>query len=373
MNISVMTIITRVLFNSIIVLIQFFLLKNISKSRFLNSKLLIVFTTLVIFSLLFPIELGYTIEIPSTKILPLFQSFLESIVFLNFNIEITVLDILIFIWFSGILIKIYILFKKHTYIKKFISSCPEQQSNILLDNQSKLVRVVQLDIKNSPCVFNWKKPIIILPSLDLTNKELNYVIQHELLHISNSDLLIKHCYEFFLAIYWWNPCAYSLRRQMNQILELRVDEQMIQNFTEEEKIQYIELMIKISKQIYYKKNNSQLLAMFTSKKNSLLLNRSRYILSSNNSKIETNGLFLLIVFMLGIFIQTSIVFEPYSIKESDAEYTFEIKKDNSFLILEKDGTYKLYIDGNYVVTIQDIDDSSDIEMLKIFKYDEFPH
>lgn len=368
MNISIMTILTRVFFNSIIVFIQFFLLKNISKSKFLNSSFLFLGTVLFVFSLLFPIELQYTIEIPSTKILPLFQKFIDIILFSNFVLEITVFDILVIIWISGSIFKLFKLLHQQFLIKYMIDNFPKEK--ILVNLKNKTIRIFQLDMDCSPFVFNWKNPIIVLPKIDLTDKELSYIIEHELLHISNFDLAIKYCYEFLLVIYWWNPFAYLFRSQMNQILELRVDEQMVEYFTDEEKIQYIEIMIKISKHINYKQNLPKVSAAITSKK-SLLLTRGKYILSGNISRAYNNSLFFLLICLLGIFLQTSIVFEPYSIKEIDAKNTFKISEDNSFLVLENNGSYKLYVDNNYVTTIQDIGDTLDLKSLKIYKNYEY--
>jgi len=45
-----------------------------------------------------------------------------------------------------------------------------------------------------------------------------------------------------------------------------------------------------------------------------------------------------------------IIIEPYSISIEHEEGTFELTNENSYYIKNDDGTYALYLNGEYIVT-----------------------
>lgn len=61
---------------------------------------------------------------------------------------------------------------------------------------------------------------------------------------------------------------------------------------------------------------------------------------------------------------SSFVIEPYFIKDSDKNSSFEISNDNAYLIKD-DEQYLLYVNDQYIATITDLDSDPNLKNLKI--------
>ena len=200
-------------------------------------------------------------------------------------------------------------------------------------------------------VIGLFKPIIVLPDLQFSHKELEFILKHECLHISNRDLLIKYLYEFFVCIYWWNPVVYSFRNYTNQLIEIRTDELATNSYSNQEKIDYINSLIKVTTINNYGKTNPFSVYFTTSNKN-LLFYRSSIS-------------FCIIMF----FILSSFVFEPYFINDSDSQNTFEISSENAYLIKSND-EYHLYVNDQYIAPITDLESDPNLKSLKIISIED---
>lgn len=88
---------------------------------------------------------------------------------------------------------------------------------------------------------------ILLPRQDYTQQELHYILLHEHAHFDRHDHLIKMLVQIVCCIFWWNPLAYLLRREISQMLELRCDKAVTQNLTPEEKEEYLSVLLKLVK------------------------------------------------------------------------------------------------------------------------------
>ena len=90
----------------------------------------------------------------------------------------------------------------------------------------------------------------------------------------------------------------------------------------------------------------------SSKKPSSLSQRIQMIIGSPD-KIKTlapNGLVSSLLLIGALMISLVFVFEPYRVRESDAENTFNSSNRGLYYIANDDGTYDLYFDDEYYKT-----------------------
>ncbi len=366
MYFSLTSLLTSLLFGTLILLVQRFLLKMTNHKNFINSKILTIFNFLFIFRLLFPFEFGYTVTIRSKVILPKVKDLLNFHIMTFFKYEMTVFHLLLTIWLVGSLFKLYILVRDYLKIKQLVRITPDyQMESYGQDHSGYSVKVVES--LESPVVIGLRKPVVLLPKIDFSKKELTYILTHEALHISNFDLFVKYFYEFIIVIYWWNPLMYLFREQMDNVIELKTDEQLIASLTHDERLEYAQTLVKVRENQIKNRDFGSFAVSFSYGTNNQLLFRTKYILEENRRKYSWPT--LLILGILGIFLSTSIIFEPSRIKEEHIGQSFTITEDTNYLVELPDNQYELYMDGQFLVVItqEQLERNEDFQKLPIYQ------
>lgn len=184
------------------------------------------------------------------------------------------------------------------------------------------------------------------------------------------DLLIKYLYEFFVCIYWWNPVVYSFRNYTNQLIEIRTDELATNSYSNQEKIDYINSLIKVTTINNYGKTNPFSVYFTTSNKNLLFYRSQNILLQTKTPKRTSRKNIASISFcIIMFFILSSFVFEPYFINDSDSQNTFEISSENAYLIKSND-EYHLYVNDQYIAPITDLESDPNLKSLKIISIED---
>lgn len=372
MNFSLMSLLTSLFFGTLILVFQRFLLSVTNYRGVVTSRILTIFNFLFMFRLIFPFEFGYTITIVSKNILPAVKDFFNYHLITLFQQEVTVLNVLLLIWGIGSLFKLYTLFWNYMKIKQFVRVTPDYQ----IKNSSQFQSVHSFKIVeelDSPVVIGLRRPIVLLPKIDFSEKELNYILTHEALHISNLDLFVKYFYEIVIVIYWWNPLMYLFREQMDNVIELKTDEQLIQQLTYEERIEYVQTLVKVRENQIKKRKMGQYAFSFSYGTQNQLLFRTRNILEGRPRNYSL--LTLLSVVLLGVFLSTSIIFEPHRIKEEHIGESFMVTSDTNYLVELADKQYELYMNGEFltVITQKQWNENQDFQKLTIYQEENQPN
>lgn len=346
-NISLSTIFTSIIINSFLLIIVVISLKKLNKNRVFSTGSLFFLISLSILTLALPLEFKYTLTIPSRKVMPFIQDVLRYQLVTIKHTGIEIYMILIAVWILGSLVKFISLLRHYLKMKSFINLFKKYKEKVVIDG--KKVDILKLPVVDSPSVVGIIKPTILLPNLDISNEEYDFIIKHEGLHISNSDLIIKCFYELLLTIYWWNPLGYVFKDKMNQTLEIRVDEGVLQaSKHKDDRVEYVESLVNISKQIQNTDRKQQTLsASFAAYNKNLLLDRSKNILNYKENKFsQTFGKYIFFpLLVLGFFLTSAIVFEPYTA----APVGEEVTTVNEIFFVKNGTTYDWY-QGNTKIT-----------------------
>lgn len=97
---------------------------------------------------------------------------------------------------------------------------------------------------------------ILLPQESYTQEELSMILCHEITHFRKGDLWIKFLVCVFCCLFWWNPAAYLLQRDVEQLLELRCDRIVTRNLTQEEKAAYLSVLLEAVKRSVGRRENT---------------------------------------------------------------------------------------------------------------------
>lgn len=155
-------------------------------------------------------------------------------------------DFVLSIWFIGAItiLVFFIILYVRTY-KEFQTAIPVKDNSYLNEwlRKNKLKRTVQISVSDritTPCTYKLFKPVIIFPkSFDWNDeKNLQFVLAHEYVHIKRWDVLWKVILTVIVALHWFNPLVWVMYYIVNRDIELSCDEKVIRQFGDETKSEY---------------------------------------------------------------------------------------------------------------------------------------
>lgn len=124
-------------------------------------------------------------------------------------------DFFPYIWFWGMVLILSHSLISYIKLKKRLTTATRISENIF---QSENVK--------TPFVCGFIHPCIYLP-LHLEDKERNYVLLHEKVHIARRDYIVKLLAFFALVLHWFNPFVWISFFCMTRDMEMSCDEQVL--------------------------------------------------------------------------------------------------------------------------------------------------
>ena len=106
--------------------------------------------------------------------------------------------------------------------------------------------VYETDKIESPFVFGIIRPKIYLP-LGISEREQQYLIYHEEVHIKRFDYIIKQIYFITVIIHWFNPIVWKAFELMTQDMEMSCDERVMKDFKYDIKIEYSNSLLEFAR------------------------------------------------------------------------------------------------------------------------------
>lgn len=350
---------TNLLFCGIATLMLLPILKNPTTLTYKNGIPIYIIISAVLIKLFIPYEFSFTHTLASKNILPIFRNMFDIEVFKS----ITFGNCLLWIWGLISLILLLHLIMQQRRLKRILNLVQPTNNTELIaiiselchqKEMKKIPNIIYLDTVFSPFIIGFHSPVIVLPThlFNLSKNEIQFILKHELEHILHKHLLIKRIIEIVTAIYWWNPIIWLLRKEILRALELQADMNVIKELSKKDSLNYLETLIRISKDISIKRNTK--LSLSFTLKNSMIGYRVSTILNFHDLQKRRLSsirhmcfLALSITFLLFPVLYT---FEAYYTLPSTAEKTFAIDTKTDYFIFREDKFYDLYIDGEYVIT-----------------------
>lgn len=90
--------------------------------------------------------------------------------------------------------------------------------------------------------FGFIHPVIVC-SREVTSREAELLVRHELVHIRRMDAFWKMLIQLAAMLHWCNPMVWILRRDFEQVCECSCDEIVMQEKSMEEVKAYLRLMV----------------------------------------------------------------------------------------------------------------------------------
>ncbi len=104
------------------------------------------------------------------------------------------------------------------------------------------VRIVR-DSSAGPFTTGVVKNMIILPEEALPEKDLRFILKHELIHCKNRDILWRLLFLTVNVIHWFNPFAWFLRKAAEQDMEIACDEAVVARASRADRKEYSDVIM----------------------------------------------------------------------------------------------------------------------------------
>ncbi len=190
----------------------------------------------------------------------------------------------------------------------------------------------------------WKKKVIV-SDITYSYEELYYILLHEYTHIRHGDLWKKLLAEIFYAVFWYIPFSRFIKKDFIQTLEIRCDTAVLRNRTREEKLTYMNLLIKTMKNPSTKQPVQESLFFAIQEKETSMIERFQLMAKPPKSEKKQRYLsYFSIILVLFLFI-CSYMAAPVP------HYEPEYHNTETDYLLTPDMAHIIYENGSYYVIV----------------------
>lgn len=332
---------------------------------------LLVLGTVTVIRLFFPFEMPFAITIPLGGMYTSFVRMLREPILPIGGLDISPAQVVFSVWVIGscvLLAKMLILnirLKRMLKDNCYTDICAD---TINCFHQAKAgcgceanVGLYQSPFVSGPFTMGIIKPQVFIPDIDLAEDHWKYVFSHEITHYMKGDIWTKTIIELLVIVYWWNPVVYFFRKQILLALEMRVDHSVTHSLTEREKLNYLEMISEVAKRTRENITGKRWLSLgIDGHVKSPLIKRANLILDASTEDTRTTQKKTVVSIVLSVAIAAIsclFVFEPYIVPDDSQQVSYTIPSENSYIIVNEDGCYDIYIDHAHLGYVEEIPDS----------------
>lgn len=336
------------------------------------GRYICIFLAIIVVRMLLPVEFGFTVTLPSRYVLTELKDLLLCEVSFG-AYDVAIGEALDFLWGAGIVGALTIRVVQYLGFSDMLKRCT---GYFLHDigtiigrinedyGKAKHFQVLLVPEMRTPAIYGLVRPKILMPDNHYTERELNFILRHEMLHYYCRDMLAKILCEILCIIYWWNPVVYLLRKIIARVIEINVDCRLTAGFSNDEKIEYMECIVKSMKEGL--RPRTGLMIMLASQEGSAMKQRFRCIWDNHWLDKGRKGIFIALSSCLLFLASVSFIVEAdYG---SDIPGTFGYPNVETSYLVEKDGGYELYIEGELIGFVREI--TEPLTELKIYQEKE---
>ena len=324
------------------------------------------------------------VEFPITRYIKseiIFPAVISALRFELFG-TISVLSVLLFVWgtVSLVLLIRYVyrfcrLYRKLILLAQFRDHESEEILSEMIGSNH--VRVFRANVK-VPCTLGIKPYIFIPENVDLTRNELRTILRHEWKHIESKDQYVNFFMNFLDIIFWWNPLVYILKRNVKFAQELRCDYYAVA-MSDDDPQHYVNAIFHLGGVYETSPVVGQALVSGGDEVSDRFgILKMRVDDKTRQKQTLATVCFYVFAIALFVFSYTFMVIpahweSPDVVRIGSIEYDLgcyyreeAYKAGENYIVDNGDGTFSLYIDGQYVLT-KDNTDSGIFDFLPIIE------
>lgn len=158
------------------------------------------------------------------------------------------------VWLAGVLA---LLIRKATAYQSFVrclrAGWKPVEDPALLDRVGEvggeigIKRPVELYVNPlaaSPMLLGGRKPCVVMPKVEMPEKDFRFVLLHELTHYRRRDVLYKWLVQMTICVHWFNPLVHWMGREVERLGELSCDEAVLRRLDGAERRAYGDALLR---------------------------------------------------------------------------------------------------------------------------------
>ena len=367
MSASPYSIVMAMIWFTLASLIGHFMLHRAERCGLAFIGMIFLLTTIRIFT---PLDISGSIIIRSQVIYPAVQNWMRH----SIAGPVTVGGCLIFLWMAGAVFQFVWLLLDWMQQRKFWRKAKLQEDDSRLDMLSRRV-ADELGYHGSFCLAvgenvtsiyqaGFFHPYILLPAqIDMfPDEDICNMFRHELCHFLSRDLWIKVGFQVIGCVLWWNPVMPLLKRNVEQLLELRCDQKVCRRLSAEKQLSYMETLSTLVK--HGSMGIAQVYMGYLGGDNDTdMVQRFRMLLLSKPSATERARHVIGCALCIALFVASYyVILQPWiepDVSSLESVAMFDMGLESGYILCKSDGTLELYYGDKFLYTLTN--ESLDIE------------
>lgn len=365
LNYSFSTVLMTILASNLLIAVIVGCFRNQKILLSVGYRLVLAFLVLTALRFLFPFELPFARNVYFPNWLSAAVAFVRHVFFTLGPIEVSVWLILECVWGGGSVYYFCRFCRRKAKLKHYLVrygrnvSREEPYRTMMADicgGRRNPIWVVRATYFGTPVQCGTVHPYIVLPAhLDISDKELYYVLRHETAHYYNHDALMKDVVSIIRVIYWWNPLCKYLEEQMDVVLEMRVDNSLVKG-SDAEREAYCNTLNHISEELKGESNlpgSGSAISMARCGGDDL---RYRYSMMQGGQKRKGALLCALSGFVAAVYVVSyCFALEAFHMACREAEILHNAPSEY-YAVLQEDGSYGVYVNDYFIGYVDNLDE-----------------
>lgn len=375
MHASLSTVIMTLITTNIFLILLTLLLRKPKWLIRAGYKMLAVFAVFAVLRFLFPVEFPFTV----TKRLPgFFSRVITACRYPMFTMgawEVSLWALFLIVWGIGAVVGIGRFVVDYWRISYQIVLCGKE----LTDKQPykevleavcteckrrNCFRVIEMPGLKAPILFGILSPRILLPDqVQISEEDLYYILKHEIAHHFHHDMLLKVIVRLVSLVYWWDPFCILLNKQADIILEMHVDD--VTAVTDGvPTAEYMSCLIRMGTEALGKYAGFRNYTVGVLPRKTSALHKRTELMCGGKPGSRAVANILVAAVALSVYVFSYVyIWEPYGAPgqslflETDQidDTLFIFRAENSYFIEREDGSFDLYYDDTYHMTVDSLE------------------
>jgi beta-lactamase regulating signal transducer with metallopeptidase domain len=328
------------------------------------------------FRVILPFSFPFTFVVNSFETFPMIEAVMNADVWPGTS-RLEFQAMILLIWGVGSLVMLirimHHIITERMYRQRYRIVKDVQVDRVALSLQLKHAKIIVSPDVFAPYVTGFLRARIFLPDIAMEDNVVELILKHEYQHFKSLDILIKAFYAFLYIVFWWNPIVHIFMQELDCLLEVRCDANMIKHMNKNEKILYMKSLLFMSEHIMAKDAAGQVSAtsFVQSGQCEFIKQRFHLIKSYSNSKSTIKQVVSVAMVVIVFIASFMFIIQPAGRPpEVDMGDIFTICPERAHIFVTKDGSYTLYVDGQFVLELDESSFNADyLEGLSIIMED----
>lgn len=343
---------SAVIWSSIFISVLYLFRRTMPKTNFLGFSSLILLYLCGVLRIFFPFELPHTTIIDSYS-MHMYAAFWDWLFYKKFFIPLGI----VWLFVSCLFLLRY--FYKYCCVSRNIRKyaapwdvhTDKQFQEIQAQSKQKIC-VSGYIVKNlrSPFSLGVFRKIIVLPDEAYSDEHLRYILLHEYTHFLYHDTLLKTLVEIFCIMFWWNPVVYLLKKDLEQLIELRCDRSVSRRLSKQQRAEYLRTILSALQHACAKKQTPYSATAFSYSHADYDIKERFDAVMHDERKLSHIPMVVCTLLLFVSLFRISYAFQlqpAYPAPPSTEANTIDLHPQHTIIQKGFDGTYRLYLDGEW--------------------------